>query len=245
MALSSVNLTITNNPFKGCVDIVSESNTVSLGSIAYLMIFRKLHVVGSTYSKIYEKAISSVSDLTFNDIDLTAKCNTSYDYYIELANGHNTGYTVLENETISNVQSYFEGLFIGNNTKQFVAHLDCSTSITRNTQSNYVVTLAGRTPYKVSNSNLNYTSGQSSGLFLQVDENNELYFGKNDDYIQSVVDFLSDDTDKILKTSDGGIWYVSIDPGVSVAHDNYYKGYNEISFSWTEIGDVPVLKVVA
>jgi len=55
---------------------------------------------------------------------------------------------------------------------------------------------------------------------------------------------LSDGTDKILKTSDGEVWYVSVDPGINITSDDHFIGSNKIEFNWTEIGDVPVLKKV-
>ena len=59
-----------------------------------------------------------------------------------------------------------------------------------------------------------------------------------------MVQFLVDGTEKILKTSDGGIWLVSIDPTVNVTSDEQYRGSSKIEFEWTEIGDVPVTKKV-
>ena len=244
MALSSISISIENNPYKGYIDITSNRNVSSLGNIAYIHIFHRQYNVSQSYQKIYEIKVETLDDLDFIIHDYTCVAGLHYQYYIEVADGNQAGYTVLENETISNVECYFEGLYIGNDTSQYMAHLNCSTDIARNTQINYVNTLSGRTPYRVSNNNLNYTTGHSSGLFLQLDENGNIISERNSSYEKEVIDFLTDGTSKIIKTSNGGMWYVSIDQEVDMSDDDKYAGMNLISFSWTEIGDVPVLRTV-
>lgn len=215
-----------------------------LGYIAYMFVYRRVHGVGNTYSKIYEKPITSLDDLNVTEKDIISNSGATYDYYIELADSNTSEYNVLEFDTVSNVESWFQGLFVGNYEKQYVAHLSCSTSVTRNTESKYVTTLLGRTPYVVSNSNLNYSTGSSQGLFSRLDNNNQPIAELTDEYRNEVVDFLTDGTDKILKTSTGGIWLVSIDPQINIEPDDNYLGFNIISFDWTEIDDVPILKKV-
>lgn len=245
MALSSISMTIANDPYSGCVNVTSTQRTSSLGSIAYLMLYRRVYGSGDSYTQILEKQISSASDLSFAVKDITAGSNTAYEYYVELKNGNSTGSNVLEFKTFGPVEVWFNGIFVGDYDKQYMAHLNCSTSITRNTQCEYVNTLAARTPYRVSNSVLNYTSGQSSGLFCRLDQYGQPITETNNVYRNEVVDFLTDGENKIVKTSDGGAWYVSIDPGVSTAHDDHYIGANTISFSWTEVDDVPYLRTVS
>lgn len=244
MALVSINISIINNNYKGWIEFNSVKKQNASNEIMYVLIFRRKHNTLENYVRVYEKVITNLNQLNFSDMDLSVRSGVSYDYRVELTDGNSTGYTIIEYGNINNVECWFDGLFIGNDKKQYFAPLDCNTSITRNTQAAYVTTLASRTPYRVSNSITNYTTGQSSGLFAPFDINKQIDVQYTKDYIEEVVDFLSNGEEKILKTSDGEAWYVSIDPGISVSSDDHYPGSSKIEFNWTEIGDVPVLKKV-
>ena len=243
MAITSINIAIKNNPIKGFIEFDSQKKTGASYRISYILISRKIHGEGE-YDRIYEKEITNVDQLTFYDFDIGVKSGTSYDYYVELTDGNSIGYTVIEFGEILNVGCWFDGLFIGNYEKQYMAPLNCSTSVIRNTQANYVMTLAGRTPYRVSNTSANYTTGQSSGLFMPLDNNKQPVKIDTKEYTREVVDFLVDGTEKVLKTSDGEAWLVSIDPGVEIPSSDYFTGFNIISFNWTEIGDIPAIRQV-
>lgn len=245
MALSSIIINITNDYAKGYMVISSTKKTTVSENINYVLISRRKHGINNNYEMIYEKAITSPNQLSFTYYDMTTRSGTSYDYYISLADNNTPSRTIIEFGNVNNIECWFDGLFIGNNSKQYLAPLNCSTNTTRNTQANYVTTLSSRTPYRVSNSNVNYTTGQSSALFTPLDANNQPTLQSTKEYIEEVVDFLNDGTEKILKTHDGEMWYVSIDPGVNVSHDDYYTGSSKIDFNWTEIGDVPIKKVVS
>lgn len=244
MALSSIDISITNNPITGMIDIVSTKQENASNQIMYILISRKKHNAEEDYERVYERIIVTLDDLSFNDIDMYGRSGVSYDYYIELTDGNTVGYNIIEFGEINNVECWFDGLFIGNDIKQYVAPLNCNTSYSRNTQSNYVTTLSGRTPYRVSNTNVNYTVGKSSGLFVPLDSHNQPAPTNTKEYINEVVDFMSDGTEKVLKTSDGNVWYVSIDPVINISFDDRYIGSSIIDFSWTEIGDLPLPKKV-
>lgn len=239
MALTSIELTVKNNEFKGYVEITSIPKAEPAENVAYVIVSRKQSGSQYNYKKIYEKEISGFEDLAFYYNDMTTKSGTSYDYFVELTDSNETGYTTYESDIVSNIECWFDGLFVGDENTQYLAPLDCETSTTRNTQSNYVTTLAGKTPYRISNSNLNYTTGQSSAIFMPLDEEMNPVKQYTKEYVEEVVSFLSDGEDKILKTSDGGMWYVSIDPNIQIDFNNHFAGYNRISFDWTEIDEMP------
>jgi len=245
MALSSISIEIVNNPYKGCIEIKTEQATSELGEIEYLIISRKSDNDSEDIDRILEKKIESLDDLNYIYRDLSSICGVTYTYFVELTDGIEVGYSILESDTFSGIECVFDGIFVGDENKQYMAILNCSTSIVRNTQQNYVTTLLGRTPYKVSNANVNYTTGQSSGLFVRFDEYNKPIAEMSNSYRIEVIDFLTDGNDKILKTSNGDVWLVSIDSNVDLNFDDNYSGYNLISFSWTEIGDVPLLRTVS
>lgn len=244
MALSSVAMEIVNNPIKGYVEYVSTKQENPSEEIMYVLIYRKKHNTDQDYIRVYEKVIVSLDSLTFTDYDITARSGTSYDYLIELTDGNEAGYQVIEYGRVENVTCWFDGLFIGNDEKQYLAPLNCSTSYARNTQANYVMTLNGRTPYRISNANTNYATGQSSALFAMLDEHNQPVVAGAREYVEEAIDFLTDGTQKVLKTSDGDAWYVSVDSTVNVPSNDHYIGLDMIDFSWTETGDLPVLKKV-
>ena len=244
MALSSIGINITNNPFTGMIEITSVKQESASNEIMYILISRRKHDTEDDYERVYEKVIVTLDDLSFSDVDMSGKSGISYDYYVELTDDNTVNYNVIEFGEVNNVECWFDGLFVGNDDKQYIAPLNCNTSYSRNTQSNYVTTLSGRTPYRVSNTNLNYTTGKSSGLFVPLDSYNQPAPTNTKEYIKEVVDFLSDGTEKILKTSDGDAWYVSIDPGINISFDDRYIGSSMIDFSWTEIGDLPLPKKV-
>jgi hypothetical protein len=113
--------------------------------------------------------------------------------------------------------------------------------VTRNNQVNYTTTIGARTPYRISNANTNYTTGSSSAIFCPIDMNGNPIKTVTKGYISEVVDFLTDGETKLLKTSDGDMWFVSIDPQIQISFDNYYIGSSQISFDWTEIDDIPYI----
>lgn len=239
MALTSIEFSVLNNEYKGYVEISSVLISEPSSNISYALLYRRPSNIGADYIKIYEKEISSADDLSFYCKDLNTRSGTSYDYYIELTDGNDVGYTTYEYGDMLGVESWFDGLFVGDESTQYLAPLDCETSTSKNTQLNYVTTLSGRTPYRISNTNLNYITGQSSAIFMPLDQNMDPIKQNTKEYTNQVVDFLSNGESKILKTSDGDIWYVSIDENIQIDFNNYYKGYYRVLFNWAEIDEVP------
>ena len=240
MALYSINVSIKNNPIKGGIEIISIKNEKVESNIDTLTIYKRKHGIENDYYIFDKISITDFDLLNYHCIDISTQYGVFYDYYFTLTNGQ----TIIESKEFSNIECWFDGLIIGNEDRQYLAPLNCDTSITKNTQVNYVTTLSGRTPYRVSNASTNYVTGQTSALFTPLDEENQPIAIHTIEYINEVVDFLSDGTEKIIKLSSGGMWYVSIDSAISVPSNENYIGNNMVSFDWTEIGDVPELKKV-
>lgn len=238
--LTYMSATIENDPYNGGIRITGNKSGSSIGSIKKLVVSRKIYGT-SSWTDIYTKNITNANDFNIALLDITAKPEYSYSYTISL-NGTNT---TIEFQIYDNIKCVLDGLFVGNFDKQYVAYTNAETDTKKNNQVNYVVTLAGRTPYRVANSQVNYTTGSSSGLFtkLTVDKK-KLVPDYNREYTNEILDFLTDGTAKILKTNDGDIWYVSIDDGANAGFNDRYFGMNGISFNWTEIGDVPPFGMV-
>lgn len=236
--LTYITVDISNDQHKAGIKIDSTLSVSSISGVNSVDIKRK-NGNSSIWQTIYQFDITSISDLDFHLIDILTKCGETYTYSIDIKNDD----TIVQSQIFDPVTCDFEGMFIGNFNEYYVAQLNCQTSFKRNTQVAYVTTLAARVPYRVSNAQTNYTTGQSEGLFFD-EYNNELLKDEYLVYTTRVIDFLSDNSDKLLKTNDGQMWWVSIDNVVSVPSNNNYRGYYPISFSWTEIGDIPIAGMV-
>ena len=238
--LSYISVEIKNNPYRGGIEIISTAQSDTIGNITSVRITRKVYKkIG--WTDVYTKDIESVNDLNFKLVDIATVSGTSYSYGIDLLYGNN----IIESGLVENIECQLEGLFIGNFDKQYIAGTNFETDARRNTQVEYVTTLAGRTPYRVSNAATNYSTGQSRGLFLKVTNDGKKFIPDyNHDYSKEILDFLTDGTDKILKTNDGEAWFVSIDSGAASPFNEHYYGMNEIRFNWTEVGDLPPFGMV-
>lgn len=239
--LTYINVTAQNNPYRGGIEINSEANTSSVSGITKIRIMKKQIGTGS-WVETQSINIESVDDLNFSLLDISTRSGKTYSYSFDIMNGN----SIVESGLVENIQFSFEGLFIGNYNKQFVAGSNFSIdSLQRNTSKTYVTTLSGKYPYAVSNASDNYSSGSASGLFLELTSDKKKFVPDyNHEYSDSIVDFLTDGTYKILKSHDGQAWFVSIDQNVSLPSNEHYTGMNAIQFNWTEIGDLPVFGMV-
>lgn len=246
--LTKISVKIKNNPIKAGIELKSTLTGTNATDIDQVVIKRQ--TFGTyTWETIYQLDISDTSDLEFDLLDILAVGGEKYNYSIDLMSGGGmVEFDVYDNKDPITLiprgyECWFEGMLIGNFETQYLAPLDWQVDHNRNTTVEYVTTLAGRTPYRVSNSENNYDTGNASGLFIpMVDGRPSPEY--NHAYHKKVINFLSDGTEKILKTSDGQIWCVSVDDSISVPFDDRFKGRNMIEFSWTEIGDVPPFGMV-
>lgn len=238
--LTYISVEIENNPYRGGIEIHSTGLKSDVSLINKIRILRKRSGDTGLY-EIYSINVNNKSNLSFNLFDITTMSGYTYTYIFDIMRNN----TVIESETVNSIESYFEGLFVGNFEKQYIARANFKTETDRNTQVNYVTTLGSRTPYKVSNANSNYSNGTSSGLFLELTPDKKKFVRDyNRSYSNEVIDFLTDGSGKILKTEDGEMWFVGIDEKVSTQYNNNIRGVNITQFGWTEIGDVPIFGMV-
>ena len=235
-----MSVTIKNNPIRGGIELITTTTKNTIDGITSFVINRKEY--GQNKWMVVGKIdVSTVEDLRRNMLDISTISSKRYTYSIDIMNET----TIVESQTYDTVQFKFEGLFIGNDEKQFVAGSNFQTDTERNTEVNYVTTLGSKYPYRVSNGMANYTTGSSSGLFLQVTDDGKKFKPDYDhSYSTEVLDFLTDGSSKILKTDDGQAWYVSIDDDTASPFNEHFSGMNEVKFSWTEIGEIPEKSVV-
>lgn len=234
--LTYINVTIENNPYKGGLVIKSTSNVDDIGDVASIVISRK-RSDSNTWEEIYTISVAAIEDFSFELVDYITLSGVLYDYNFDIMDS--TGVIPIESGIIHNTKCSFEGLFVGNANRQYIAGANFKTETNRNTQVQHVTTLEGKYPYRVSNANTNYTTGKSAGLFLKLTEDKRRFVPDSDhSYSKEILDFLTDGTSKVIKTHDGQAWYVSIDANPKEVYSDFI-GAHSIDFSWTEIGDLP------
>lgn len=241
--LTKISVEIYNNPNKAGIELVSTLTGINATDIDSVVIKRQK--VGSfSWDKIYEYSVDDVDDLEFDLLDILAVSGEKYNYSVDLMSDNGISNGIVESQVFSvEEKCEFEGLMIGNFETQYIAPLDWQVDYKRNTTVTYVNTLAGRTPYRVSNSENNYDTGSVSALFMPILDG-KLSPEYDHTYQREIVDFLTDGTEKLIKTNDGQMWYASIDDAITVPFDERYKGRNIIEFNWTETGDIPPFGMV-
>ena len=235
-----MNVTLENDPYKCGITIKTTGLKDPGSDIDELQIKRSTNP-SPILHQIFAAEITDIESLSMELFDLSAWSERNYYYYFDLLKDG----VVVESWTSDRIRCEFDGLFVGNLDQQYVAVANVNIDVKRNTESEYVQTLNGRTPYKVSNSNLNYATGSVSGMFLEL-TNDKKKFKPDTTNIRSrdIVNFLTDGTTKILKTNDGRSWYVSIDDTVSQPSNNNYQGMVTLEFDWTEIDEMPFIGMV-
>ena len=240
--LTYIEVSVSNDPFRGGVTLVSKAKKTSIDEVDSIKIYRKENNFSADLVLLDTIKVTSVSDLNFKRFDMTAVSGKEYVYVIDVMSADDM--MPIEFQQFGVVKCKFDGLFVGDNNKQFLAGVNFKTEVKQNTQVEYVTTLNSKFPFRVSNSITNYSTGASEGLFLKFLEDKKRFIPDYDhSFSKSVIDFLTDGNSKIVKTHDGQIWYVSIDANPIPVYSDY-TGMNAVSFNWTEIGDVPQFGMV-
>ena len=139
-----VNIKIENDPYRGGIQITSTAIATDVSSINSIVISRTA-TNSSHWTKMQTIDISSVEDLNFSCFDITAKSGVNYDYTVDVIGADSL--MPIESNYYGPVKCSFEGLFVGDYKKQYVAGTNFKTETKRNTQVEYVTTLSGRYPY--------------------------------------------------------------------------------------------------
>lgn len=192
------------------------------------------------WTVIYTKEVEKVGDLHINIVDKYARSGVEYEYAISsYVNG-------IENSTIiNNVYSRFDGYYVTDKDCLYgtIYNVDgCDT--TRNTTAQLVELLNSQYMTVVSNSVINCDSGSVSGVFFKIDEDTGLPHQENSlSYRNSLKDRLANKKPLILKVDDGRIWMISVTGSIN---DNMEGAHDlrNISFEWTEIGDINDMKTL-
>lgn len=239
--LTLISVQIENDPHSCGIRIKSSLKTDTIENISSVVISRK-EATKATWRDIYTIEVTKLGNLAFELLDISTKSGTEYIYNIDVY-GKNSQLPI-EFEQFDSIKCKFDSLYVGDTNKGYFAATNFKTETKRNTQVEYVTTLSGKYPHRISNSDTDYTTGTSTGLFLKLSEDKKRLEPDYDhSYSDEVLNFLCDGKNKIIKTHDGQIWYVSIDGSPNKVYSDYI-GMNAIQFSWTEIGSVPTYGMV-
>lgn len=238
-ALTSISVVIENNIYYGSIEIHSEPNVNSVGDINKIAIKRFAHGYDSVIESTFEIEVETIDDLTFDLRDILTVSGKRYDYYVEVYHEDGDVENGVFDNNGSGIVCELEGLFIGDFDVQYVAGTNFKTTVSRNQQVQYATTLASKYPYRISNSECDYFSGTSSGLFLELTEDRKRFIPDTFHvYSMKVFDFIANGKEKILKTNDGLIFYVTIDAQPHYVHSEFL-GMNVLEFNWTQTDDLP------
>lgn len=190
---------------------------------------------GSSWITLFAQEITSTGDFNFTYIDFTNRANVEYEYALVPIFGSTEG-----EYSVESIWSEMEEKVFLMEKDNFWNAIVTTAALdsTRNISKSYHTVLHRRYPTSTTSATVNYESGTSDAEWYPWNaENCELIF--TDEvrvpYQERFIDFLTNYNPKILKSFDGRIWLVDVDPSPSDSmHDVYFL--RNVTFGWTEIG---------
>lgn len=228
---------ISNEPMIGAVKVMAVKDASAPTDATSVRVYRR-DMSTMTTVLVHTIPIGSVNNLTFSFLDKNVLSGRQYRYTLTPYAGATEKPSV-----VLNVDCKFDGVFISDSTGEFMAALNTSYKVKKNTPVGYVRTLASKYPHVVRNSLANYASGSVDGIFMPFTADCQPDIANSAQYKRNVFDMLSNGEMKSLRTHDGYGWLVSIDSDSSRGSDQFAHA-DVISFSWTEVGDFPTTGLV-
>lgn len=222
--------TILHALFNG--DTMASNTDFLIDNISDILIKRRMK--GEiTWTTIYHKSINGSDDFNITTYDKYNQTGLTYEYaLIPVNNSVEYSYNTYE------VDSKFYGSYLVENDSIFNILLDLKINKTRNKPSAIVTPLNNKYPKYISNSTLNYTSGDCDATVLEYDYSTGTVDETNAwKYRQEFLDFLTDGVPKVLKTEMGDTFIIQITSSPTESEGNYWNA-PQTSFSWVQIGDV-------
>lgn len=181
--------------------------------------------------------IDKVEDLNFAFNDFLNAWGVEYEYaFVPVVRGTEGKYIV------DSIKSKFNGVFIGDSEQAFKFLYDVSYgSNLRKQQTGTFAPMGRQYPIVVANGISSYESGSVTGTVLNDSFEKD---GKLDRLAtvrkkNQIKDFLTNKRPKVLKDWNGNIWLVMVTEDVPVEYrEGSGMGIPNVSFNWTEIGDV-------
>lgn len=226
-----------NATFDGSLEAGNSSFTLRTTDT---IVIRRREVGTFDWMTIYVKEIKTAGDLKFTIRDTYARAGVEYEYSISSYINN------VENSTVvKNVYSDFDGYYVTDKDCLYGTIYDmdgCDTS--RNIAAQTLEMLNSKYMSVVSNSALNYDSGNITGTFLKVKENTaEPDLNASLQYRNDFKNRLANRKPLILKIDDGRIWIIRVIGNISDARGEH-SDIRKISFEWVEIGDVNDMKTL-
>lgn len=186
---------------------------------------------------LYDKEVYGIKDFDIHLVDKYAKAKTNYEYKMSsYLNG-------VENTTIiENIYSDFGGMYLADKECLYgtIFNLDaCDTA--RQISGNTLELMNSKYANVVSNSETNYDTGTTSGLFVSLENKDYLTLISDGRQREDIKNRLSNKKPLILKIHDGRIWMMKVVGEITDSQDGD-SDLRRISFNWAEIGDLNSMK---
>lgn len=184
---------------------------------------------------IKENKVETIEDINFSLEDFNVPSNKKQEYALVpiMTNGEIEGDYI-----ISEIEPYFDGVFISNKDKIFklyngVAYGDFSN----NKQIGTLQPIGSKYPYIVQNSITQYESGSITGSLYgyEFEENRIINKHSIMNQAQDLIDILNSGMPMCIKDWNGNIWICAVSENESIQR-NLANGHITISFNFIEQG---------
>jgi hypothetical protein len=228
-----------NVPSKCCITVTIDYPLSSVSGITRLTLTRT-SLPDNASKTLIDKSVSRVSDLDITYDDLSVVSGVTYQYTVVMFNSNST----VVRQGLGTAECKFKGISLADEDGSW--HTDFGTSDSRYTESykhtrpiQYINTLAGRFPHRISNGEANYATGSCSGLWVPLSDRcgEPDFTGDVDGYREAFIEWLTNGNEKLLRTGAGKAMIVSIDGDVSENWDANTQ-LTTVSFSWTQVGEI-------
>ena len=183
---------------------------------------------------IMAKKIETVDDFNISGVDYYSKIGDYQYALVPALNG------IEGNYNMKDISSDFDGIYIVNKNASYGTPITSGiTSLKKNDSGFYIKKRNSKYPQKARTSSINYYSGSVSGLFAKFNESTCSFdFDNLESFRTEIMEFLTDDTVKVLKTIDKDARMISVDAESVVATMDSNRNNVYISFNFSEVGDV-------
>ena len=234
-----------NVPKLCCIQVTVDYPLEELGDIAAVKLTRTSSASG-VVKTLVNKLVGDVSELDISFTDMEVVPNVTYVYVVYMTTGRGE---VLRSGS-STAKCSFSGLCIADSTSSW--RTSFGTSASKYSESykhvrpvQYINTMSGKFPHRVSNSASNYMTGSCTGWWVPLGDTcgEPVITGYANEYRDAFISFLCNGKDKLLRTGDGKALIISVDGDVT-ENWNPHTELTTVTFNWTQIGEVERPKYV-
>lgn len=230
-------ITCTNDPAGAGIKISVEWDGTDIANVSTFALRRRLST-DDEYTVLKTGWVMVGENLTYTyyDIEPVAGISYTYDACVFNENGLRLG------GATQDIRCTFSGILVADSVASWYSAFGTSETrfgmtAQKNRPVNYVVTLSGKFPHRVSNSQANYWTGSCTALWLPMGVVcGEASMDSADEYRLAFMEWLTTDTEKYLKTGDGKAMMVSIDGTPSESY-SALAGMTTVTFDWTQTGE--------